>query len=212
MSHQFNMGLEFLNDGNLDLEGGREFAPCHKRTSSMASQAKLLRLMGGGPGDALDAALPPGKVGQISHHHPGLHLALNPSPASSSTFFASESDDDSKQVGTDSDEEFLDETGNYMTPQEMHELNKMHIDHQFLLEQNRTLSRELACAKMTAQALRSIIQQKDEQLVLMTQELPPKSEKAPIPLLSLKFGKPDQPSRIRLPFRLRRLSSASSKS
>ncbi|KAJ9071272.1 hypothetical protein DSO57_1038594 [Entomophthora muscae] len=81
----------------------------------------------------------------------------------------------------------------------------MHIDHQFLLEQNRSLRHELACAKMTAQALRSIIQQKDDQLSLLS-----KDAEEPIPSKSnlLSTVIKNSSSKLRLPFRLRSLSAS----
>ncbi|KAI0244537.1 hypothetical protein L0F63_007385 [Massospora cicadina] len=138
-------------------------------------------------------------------------LALNtlsPSPASASTFFNSESDDDSKQVLDSDGEDFLEE-GSYLSPQEIHAINKMHIDHQFLLEQNRSLARELAYAKMTAQALRSIIQQRDDQLLLSKEKVdinppPPKLPPKPNNLCSIIKNS----SKLRLPFRLPSLSSS----
>lgn len=128
---------------------------------------------------------------------------LNASPASSSTFFNSESDDESKRVLDSDGEDFLEE-GNYLSPQEIHDINKMHIDHQFLLEQNRSLARELACAKMTAQALRSIIQQKDDQLVLLAKDM----EAPPTKPNLLSSVMKTSSSKLRLPFRLRSLSAS----
>ncbi|KAI9297543.1 hypothetical protein K502DRAFT_340133 [Neoconidiobolus thromboides FSU 785] len=106
------------------------------------------------------------------------YINTNPSisPSSSSTLLSNESAEN--------------------IPFDSHLLNKLHIDHHYLLQQNKTLSKELQFAKLTAQALRNILNQKEEQLMLLAQQLSNKASNS-------ELKREGSQNRIKLPFRNR---------
>ncbi|ORX88864.1 hypothetical protein K493DRAFT_306243 [Basidiobolus meristosporus CBS 931.73] len=65
-------------------------------------------------------------------------------------------------TGVEPEKDFEDDEA--LANQLIPELQRLRIENQYLFEQNRAVSRELGQAKLTAQALRQIISQKDEEL------------------------------------------------